>query len=83
MSKKDLFTVRRVPRTWTSRKEYEICKGNKVVLKLGDRDEANEVCKYLNSFQGGKRKESKKKPAKPVKPVPEKEDVVREVTLDE
>ena len=26
MSKKDVYTVRRVPRTWTSNKEYEILK---------------------------------------------------------
>ncbi|WP_405287645.1 hypothetical protein [Methanobrevibacter sp.] len=78
MSKKEVFTVRRVPRTWTSNKEYEICKGSKVVLKLGDRDEANEVCKYLNSFQPETRKQSKKKSVKKVK-----KENVEEVTLDE
>lgn len=68
MSKKsNEFTVRRVPRTWTSNKEYEILKGRNVVLKLQDRKEADEVCKYLNSFQAETSKQSKKKSAKSVK----------------
>lgn len=67
MSKNNEFTVRRVPRTWTSNKEYEILKGRKVVLKLKDRQEADEVCKYLNSFQTETGKQSKKKAAKHVK----------------
>lgn len=68
MSKENQFKVRRVPRTWTSNKEYEILKGNKVVLKLHDRKEADEVCKYLNSFQTkSSRKKSKKKVDEPVK----------------
>lgn len=71
MSEKNQFTVRRVPRTWTSNKEYEILKGRKVVLKLCNRDEADEVCKYLNSFQTetstSKKKQSKKKSVKSAK----------------
>ena len=69
MSKKNLFTVRRVERTWTSNKEYEIVRGRKVVLKLGDRDEANAVCKYLNTLpiESGNKKSSKKKTSKVAK----------------
>ena len=68
MSKKNVFTVRRVPRTWTSNKEYEILKGRKVVLKLSDRTEADEVCRYLNTFPVEPAKKStKKKTTKPAK----------------
>ncbi len=61
MSKKDVYTVRRVPRTWTSNKEYEILKGRKVVLKLSDRSEADAVCKYLNTLPSEPAKKSTKK----------------------
>ena len=69
MSKKELFKVRRVERTWTSNKEYEILRGRKVVLKLGDRDEANKVCEYLNTLPIGSsnKKSSKKKTSKVAK----------------
>ena len=61
MSKKNMFTVRRTERTWTSNKEYEILKGRKVVLKLKDRTEAEEVCKYLNTLPIEPAKKSTKK----------------------
>ena len=69
MSKNDLFKVRRVEVTWTSNKKYEILRGRKVVLKLGDRDEANKVCEYLNTLPIGSsnKKSSKKKTSKVAK----------------
>lgn len=69
MSKNDLFKVRRVEVTWTSNKKYEILRGRKVVLKLGDRDEANKVCEYLNTLPIGSsnKKSSKKKTSKMAK----------------
>ena len=69
MSKNDLFKVRRVEVTWTSNKKYEILRGRKVVLQLGDRDEANKVCEYLNTLPIGSsnKKSSKKKTSKVAK----------------
>ena len=66
----DKYTVKRTERTWMSKKEYVICKGSKEVLKLQDRDEANEVCKYLNKITKSKstvRKVSKKTTSKSAK----------------
>lgn len=68
MSKKEEFTVRKVEKGWTEKREYEILRGRKVVLKLGDRDEANKVCKYLNTLPiEAKKKTTKKKTKEPAK----------------
>lgn len=72
----DKYTVKRTERTWMSKKEYLICKGNKEVLKLKNLDEANEVCKYLNKITKSKstvRKVSKKTTSKSAKKEEEKE----------
>ena len=51
MSDKDVFTVRKIAKTWTSTKVYEILKNDKPILKLGDRIDADNVCEYLNKNQ--------------------------------
>lgn len=49
MSEKDVFTVRNVAKTWTSPKMFEIVKNDKkVILSLHNREDADNVCEYLN-----------------------------------
>lgn len=66
MSEKKLdYNMRKVAKTWTSPRLYEIVKGKKVVLKLKDEDDARQVLDYLNGLKcdgkkGGAKKSTKK-----------------------
>lgn len=58
----DTFSMRKVAKTWTSPRLYEILKKDKVILKLKDEEDAKQVVEYLNkNFKESGRKGSKTK----------------------
>ena len=64
MSKEEnVYSIRKVAKTWTSNRLYEILKDGKVVLKLNDESDAKLVVDYLNKNHckdSGKKGSSKK-----------------------
>lgn len=58
------WSVGRVERTWTSKKEYVILDGKKETIKLSSLEDANEVVKLLNKVAPKKASTRKTKPKK-------------------